>query len=246
MTFDLDGDDAELGVVCVHGFTGSPFEVRYLGESLARAGIAASGSWLPGHGTTVDDLDRRRWIEWSDAVERSVDAMAKRVRKVAIAGQSLGGLLALHVAARRPDVAAVASLAAPLWLEGLAKLASRYALALGIERLPKLGGSDIADPEVKRINPSYRAVPVRALAQLVDFMRVVDDELPRLAQPVLVVHARHDHTAPVACAYRIAKRTRAERLRILPRSYHLIAADIERDIVAAEVISFVRRQRCAT
>jgi esterase/lipase len=58
---------------------------------------------------------------------------------------------------------------------------------------------------------------------------------------VLVVHGEHDHTAPVACATRIAGRTRAVRLRILPRSYHLIAADVERDIVAAEVIDFLRQ-----
>jgi esterase/lipase len=58
---------------------------------------------------------------------------------------------------------------------------------------------------------------------------------------VLVVHASHDHTAPVACATRIAERTRARRLRILPRGFHLIAIDVERDLVAAEVIAFVRR-----
>jgi esterase/lipase len=57
---------------------------------------------------------------------------------------------------------------------------------------------------------------------------------------VLVLHARHDHTAPVACAARIAERARARRVRILPRSYHLIAADVERDIVAAEVAVFLR------
>jgi esterase/lipase len=53
------------------------------------------------------------------------------------------------------------------------------------------------------------------------------------------MHAAQDHTAPVACAYRIAERTRARRLRILPRSYHLIAVDVERDIVARDVIEFV-------
>jgi esterase/lipase len=72
-------------------------------------------------------------------------------------------------------------------------------------------------------------------------MRITDDALPLIQAPVLVLHAEHDHTAPVACAARIAARARARRVRILPRSYHLIAADVERDIVAAEVRDFLRR-----
>ena len=73
------------------------------------------------------------------------------------------------------------------------------------------------------------------------FMQVTDDALPSVTQPVLVLHAAHDHTAPVACAARIAERAHATRLRILPRSYHLIAVDVERDIVAAEVVEFLRQ-----
>ena len=66
-------------------------------------------------------------------------------------------------------------------------------------------------------------------------------ELEAVRCPVLVLHGQHDHTAPVGCAAKIAARTRAVRTRILPLSYHLIAADVERDIVAAEVIDFMRR-----
>ena len=50
--FDLVGDD-DVGAVCVHGFTGTPYEMRYLGEQLARAGITVQAPRLPGHGTTI-------------------------------------------------------------------------------------------------------------------------------------------------------------------------------------------------
>ena len=55
---------------------------------------------------------------------------------------------------------------------------------------------------------------------------------------MLVLHATQDHTAPVACATRIAGAHARRAVRILPRSYHLIAVDVERDIVAAEVGTF--------
>jgi carboxylesterase len=248
--FDFDGD-RPVGVVLQHGFTGSPWEVRYLGERLATAGFSVTGPLLPGHGTSVDDLDATPWQAWVEHVERAVDAMAKRCDRVAIVGQSLGGLLALHVASRRPELVCVASLAAPLWLDGISGRVARWAAAgkIPFKAIPKFGGSDVLDARARSENPCYPAIPMKALGQLVAFMEVVDASLARVTQPTLVIHARQDHTAPVACASRIADATKAERLRILPRSFHLIAVDVERDIVAAEVTQFVTKHSgapCAT
>jgi carboxylesterase len=239
--FDFVGEDA-VGVVLVHGFTGSPYEVRYLGEQLHRAGFTVKAPLLPGHGTSVADLDTTTWQDWIEHVERSIDALRVRCGRVAVVGQSLGGLIALYLASRRSDIAAVASLAAPLWLDGIAGRVARWAAAgrMPVRAIPKFGGSDVRDARTKAENPCYDAIPMRALGQLAQFMHVVDAALPQVTQPVLVLHGRHDHTAPVACAPRIAEATRAVRLRILPRSYHLIAVDVERDAVAAEVISFIR------
>ena len=245
--FDLDGDGS-IGVICVHGFTGTPYDMRFVGGELARAGYHVHGLRLPGHGTSVEDLDDTRWTDWADAVEDAFDAMRLSCNRVAVVGLSLGGLLSLHLAAKRPEVAAVASLAAPLWLEGLSARVAAWAASGALSRfapvmraIPKIGGSDILDPVVKAMGLGYPAIPVRALAQLAEFMKLVETELDRVSQPVLVVHAEQDHTAPVACAKVIAERTHAVRTRILPRSYHVISNDVERDIVAAEVIHFLRR-----
>jgi carboxylesterase len=219
--------------------------MRYLGDALARAGFSVHGLRLPGHGTSVEDLDRTKWSDWAGAVEQAFDTMRLTCTQVAVVGQSLGGLLALHLASRRTDVAAVASLAAPLWLEGLSARVAQWAadgMLRRVRAIPKFYGSDVRDKRTKAENPSYKAIPTRALAELSAFMRVVETGLGNIKQPVLVLHGEHDHTASVKCAYRIAQRTCAARLRILPRSYHLIAADVERDIVAAEVIEFLRRQ----
>lgn len=240
--FDFVGDGA-IGAVLVHGFTGTPYEMQYLGEQLARAGVTVHGLRLPGHGTRVEELDRTTYRDWADAVEDAFDSLRLMCAQVAVIGQSLGGLLSLHLAANRPDVAAVASLAAPLWLDGLAGKVADWAArgALRWPAIPKLARSDVRDRSVRRENPCYDEIPTKALGELARFMKLVGGELGQIRAPVLVLHGRRDHTAPVRCATRIAEATHAVRMRILERSYHLIAADVERDIVAAEVIDFIRR-----
>ncbi len=255
--FDLDGDD-DVGVVLVHGFTGTPYEVGYLGRSLTKDGFTIRAPLLPGHGTSLEDLDRTRWEDWAGEVERAADHLAGHCRTTVLVGQSLGGLLCLYLASRRPKIARVASLAAPLWLDGLGKYAARWTSPHGplrfLRRLPKLGGSDVRDPAVKAENPCYPAISTRGLAQLMTFMRVVDGALPLVTQPTLVMHSTQDHTAPVACARYIADRVAPSakaQLHILEQSFHLIAVDVERDIVADGVSRFLHPLRaketaCAT
>jgi carboxylesterase len=243
--FDLEGSgEATTAVVCVHGFTGTPYEMRFLGERLADSGFHVRGVLLPGHGTTPGDLDHTTWRDWAGAVEAAFDELRRDFARVAVVGQSLGGLLSLELASRRPEVAAVATLAAPLWLDGLSGKVAHWVASGGLpwlKAVPKLLGSDCRDPVVRRKNPGYRSIPLKAFAQLAAFMKVVDVALDRVTQPVLVIHGKHDHTAPVACATEIARRTHARRTKLLERSYHLVADDVERDIVAEEVRSFLRQ-----
>ena len=78
--------------------------MRPLGDALAARGFPVRGVLLPGHGTTVEDLGRTRWTDWRDAVVGEAERLAADTRAVAAVGMTLGGLLALHLAATRPDL----------------------------------------------------------------------------------------------------------------------------------------------
>lgn len=237
---------ARCGVLCIHGFTGTPFEMRLLAERLQRHGFHAVGPALPGHLVSPEQLDETTWHDWYGAVERAFDELRARCDHVAVVGQSLGGLLALHLARERgAELAAVASLAAPLSLPRLATWVIRATrpgsrAARLVRQVPKLGGSDVRDGQMRQQNPSYSAVPLRALHQLHDFMGIVAGELGDITVPVLVVHARHDHTAPYASSEQILAGigSRTARHCALERSYHLVSLDVEREVVAAEVSRF--------
>src|SRR4051812_35072556 len=93
----IAGDDR--GVLCLHGITGTPFEVRPLGEALGRLGCSVEVPLLAGHGGTLRDLAVTGWPDWLRSAERAMDALSARVhgRPIAVCGFSMGGLLALRL-----------------------------------------------------------------------------------------------------------------------------------------------------
>jgi carboxylesterase len=236
------------GVLCLHGFTGTPFEVRYLARHLQSRGFVVSTPTLPGHAADPSTLNRTTWSQWRDAVRDHVGALRGRCERVATVGLSLGGLLALDAAADgRLD--AVASLSAPLWLEGPA---GRVITALsrlprsftgGLPAVAKAGGSDVRDPEIRRTNPGYPVLPLSGVIELGRFMRRVRGRLEAVRCPLLVVHGSLDHTAPPPSAAEIVRRAASadKRLIMMPASYHLVSCDVERAEVAAHAGDFLER-----
>src|SRR5689334_23628869 len=102
--FRLDppgGFPPRAAVLLLHGFTGSPWEVRPLGDSLAARGYHVYAPLLPGHGTTPEAMLYVTHLDWEREAERGLQAL-KGFEHVFVAGLSLGSLLALLVAARFP------------------------------------------------------------------------------------------------------------------------------------------------
>jgi carboxylesterase len=238
-------------VLLVHGFTGTPFEMRLAGQALAARGLTTVGPRLAGHGGGWEELGATGWRDWLGTVEAAFDLLEAEVRprggRVAVVGLSLGGLLTLELARlRRERVAAIAVLSAPLWLpawmaRGIRFVArSRLAASFGGGWIPKLAGSDIADRAMRRLNPTGRAFSVRALDSLLDCMAHVEAHLGEVDRPALVAHGRRDHTAPFACAEVIASRIKGpvERL-TLERSAHVITLDLEREQLFAALGGFL-------
>jgi len=93
------GDHCDVGVLCLHGFTGSPAELRPLGEYLADRGLAVEGPLLPKHGGMPHELKGATWRSWVGAAHDALNELAGRCQRVFIAGLSMGGLIALHLAA---------------------------------------------------------------------------------------------------------------------------------------------------
>ena len=96
-----------LGVLVLHGLTGTVSSVVDLARLCAQAGYSVLAPRLPGHGTSVEDLMTTGWADWSGTALAGYDDLRANCERVAIIGLSVGGGLAVHVAAQRPDVAAL-------------------------------------------------------------------------------------------------------------------------------------------
>jgi carboxylesterase len=245
--FHFAGGDG--GCLLVHGFTATPWEMRYLGEHLHRAGYTVHGVRLAGHATSPADLERSTWREWYASARQGLLVLQAGAPRSVVVGQSMGALLAVRLAVEHPEAVAGVALLAPAlqlstrWLQWMRPafpvvlpfLTPRF-------RFVSKGDSDVADPQVRAQTPSYHRIPLRAVHQLLQLQREARRLLPRIAQPILVLHSQQDHTCPVANVDLVRRRVPGPvETRLLARSYHVVSVDVERDDVAAAVADFTAR-----
>jgi carboxylesterase len=238
-------------VLCLHGFTGTPFDVEALARALESRGHLVATPTLPGHGGTVDDLAATTADEWLSAADAALTRLADASgTRVAIAGASMGALLALRLARRRPDtIAALILMAAPLRWPPMQRagveVLSRLAAMFGIRgaTIPKRGGVDIADAAVRALAPSLNAFPIAGLHHLIALADAAAADVPFITAPALIVHGRLDRTVPLDVSENLASRIGSsivERL-WLDDSGHLVAVDRDRNAVAESVSAFLAR-----
>jgi carboxylesterase len=247
--FFLPGSGASA--LLIHGLTGTPFEMRWLGERLAAAGIRVRGVRLAGHARAPEDLGATDYDNWYESVVQGFEDLRQYGEPNIVVGLSMGGVLAARLAADQPEAVAAIAMLAPAFF-----LPRPIAIALGaVSRLGSLAnqlyllnstGSDIHDSGARRIHPSARLMPLSAPISLMALERIVRPRLARITQPALVVHARNDHTCPMERNLNYVMKhlgSAQKRAVILEESFHVITVDSEKERVAEEVCGFVGQFR---
>ncbi len=226
-----------LGVLVLHGFTGSPQSLRNLAEDLAGAGHTVRLPLLPGHGTSVEDLMTTDWSHWSAAALAAYDELAADVSAVVVAGLSMGGGLAALVAEQRAVAGCVfinplVKPPDPAMLEGLDAL-----LAEGIETIDGIGS------DIKRPGPVEFAYPTTPLACAKSlFVGVADvyDHLVDIVAPSLLFTSREDHVVTADNGDDLLARVSGPVERIwLEDSYHVATMDNDAALIERRVRDFV-------
>jgi carboxylesterase len=232
---DLPG--GRVGVLLSHGFTGTTQSMRPWAEHLAAAGLTVVAPRLPGHGTTMREMNTTRWPDWYGEVERAFLDLRSRCDTVFAMGLSMGGTLVLRLAEQHPDaVAGLVVVNAALATERKdAKL-----LPLLSKVVPYFKGvsDDIKKPGVHEL--AYPKLPLKAALSLQQAWPVVRGDLARIQCPVLVYRSSEDHVVePVSARMLLAGVPQAQE-RVLTDSYHVATLDNDAPSIFEGSLAFVR------
>ncbi len=238
--FFLEG--GSIGVLLIHGFTGSPPEMRLIGDYLHDRGITIAAPLLPGHGTSLEDANSRKWREWTDHVAGALTDLQARCEKVFVGGLSMGTLLTLYLAAHHPEVPGVVLYAPAAKVDNrLIYLTPVMKYVIPV-RAPS-SESDLVDPEAKYRLWAYDAYPVHAAHELLKLIYQVRRLLPRVVCPALIFHAARDKHIRDEGAQYVLDRISSEdkELIVLRNSGHALTVDMEWEAVAQRTHEFVQR-----
>jgi len=228
----------KIGVLVLHGFTGSPASIAPWAEGLHAAGFTVRAPRLPGHGTRWEDLNLTSWTDWLDCAEAEFDALRSMCSKVFVAGFSMGGALALRLAETRGSE-----------IEGLIVLNPSiyderrffYLLPALQHIVPSLKstGSDVSIPNPPR--HSYGRIPLRALNSLRKFWKIVESDLHLINTPLMVGYSLNDHVVHPANSETVIDNVYSVDIRevIFEKSFHNVALDIEADALIEESVEFI-------
>lgn len=231
----------EVGCLLLHGFTGTPQNVRPLADYLARRGLAVAAPRMPGHGTTAADLDKTGPQEWLGAAEQALTELRNRCSTVFVAGISMGGTITLELARRHTDLPGIVVMAAPvLPLDALEPVVDDPNRPVSIPAPWATVGVLTEDVGVGGI--AYLEMPLGALERGMQLMTQVREGLSDVAAPSLLIYGDADQIVDKANGPFVLDGIASgdKRLLPLPDSSHEVTLDVDRERVMVAVHDFIR------
>lgn len=230
--------DGHHRALLIHGFLGTPHDMRPLAQALANSGVQAHALLLPGCGPDLSRLEHVRVDDWLQAARGAWHEMREQAEHATLIGFSMGGAVALRIAAEAGLAPDQLILLAPHW-----KFADRRTMALpfgkyvirqykpfdrvkfdnpDVRRLfaelePE---ADLDDPEVRRRLRAYGAMPTAALDQVRRIGNAAMAVAAQVAAPTTILQGRDDTVTLPRHSRTLAKRIGAD-LREVPGD-HLI------------------------
>ena len=224
-----------LGVLILHGFTGSLDTVRGLVPTVERLGLPYRMPTLRGHGTRYEDLDGVTARDWYEDAEAALTELLGEAERVVVVGLSMGGLVTLNLAMEHGDR-----------LAGIVVVGTFLRCANPLSALTPLlklfvpywdNPNSFADPELGKACTNYKKFPTATFARLQNYANEIERRLGEVKVPALILHSRKDATAHPITATVLQERLGSAEKRVVwfERSGHEMLQDRE----AAEVVRVI-------
>jgi carboxylesterase len=248
------------GILLIHGLGGTPVEVRFIAQGLARAGFTVLCCQLAGHCGTPDDLRKSTWRDWCASVEQAHDRLKAECDTIIAGGLSTGALLAIDLADKRPGEVHGLTLFSPsIYLDGWAmpwympwlhylrssvirldwNLTERPPYGLKDERIRAMAVSGMQKGNASETG--YFFTPLWTMLNFNSLAARVRRKFGRISTPTLILHPRQDDVASLNNALEIQRKMAGlVELVVLEDTYHMITLDKQRQLVLDRTTAFAQ------
>jgi carboxylesterase len=237
-TIDLQ-EEGSPGVLLLHGFGDTPQTLGLLARRLRKSGYSVLAPLLPGHGRSMASFRKSRARDWVAAANAAYVAMYASHASVSVVGLSMGGALAVLLAAQQRDIPALVLIAPYLGMPRVLRVAAATHRLWG-----RLAGEvnatsprSIRDPIEREKNLAYGAVTGRELHELSDVVKRARKALTEIRAPTLIVQSREDpRISPHVAEFALKTLGSAEKELVWTEGAgHIITVDYGRERVFSEV-----------
>ncbi len=234
-----NGENAKIGIIFVHGFTGSPVGMRPWAEFFLARGYSISVPLLPGHGTKATDLNHVKWKEWPNKINEELEWMLSQGMSVFIFGLSMGGGATLNLCLTRSSSLCGIVLVNPMMHVKFVPPQVAWLISRVIKERESVG-DDIKRPGVTE--HGYDSLPAVGAYQLIKMLSYTRKRLHDVTVPLMLFHSKDDHTLPVTNTEIIMKGVSSipkQRIELV-NSYHVATLDYDQDIIFENSLIFVQ------
>jgi carboxylesterase len=240
--FVLERRDAPA-VLLLHGGGDTPQTLRYLAAKLYAAGFHVEAPLLPGHGRSLADFMRVSADDLTSAARAAYEELTATHSWVGLIGLSMGGALAVQIAAGAPELPALGLAAPYLGMPRDIDIAARLSWIWGLV-MPAVRSGDgmsVFDATENARSLAYGVFTAGALRALRATVRRAVAALPDVAAPTLVVQSREDNRITAAVAERAFARLGATEKRIewVTGAAHIITVDYGHDRVNGALVDWM-------
>lgn len=235
-------EKGKVGCLLCHGFTGTPNEMRKVGEYLASKDITVIGPRLPGHGTSVDDMKSTNYKDWYQEYERAYQKLAEVCDEIFIGGLSMGGALTLHFASQN-DVTGVITMATPAKLMQ-PKMPLLLAFGSIFKKVAvKKSKKELAGQQKYNIL-AYKKYPIGPAKSLVKLILRTKKDIAKITAPILIIQGLLDARWLRVSSKIIFDKVSSDdkELVLLRESPHNLTEGPEVDNVQKTIYHFIKRK----
>ena len=234
---------SDRAVYIIHGFSSTTYETKQLAKFLGDNGYCAIAKNLPGHGTTAEECNRIRYVDWLNHVKEDIAILASKSKNIFVIGCSMGGVLALYAASIFPLNGCIVG-------GTVLKFKNQFTIDYINRFLCKLvkirKKTSQVDQEFRNKTKfyGYREYPLIALDEFRKLNKYMFNKMEGVNCPSLIIHSKSDRLSlqeNMNIIYNKINSTYKQKLLVDQSHHNLFDENPDQELIFNEILQFINK-----